>query len=300
MSRAPRVDFFPVVIVYFSVFMFALFVNKRKHSTIWHSMMRRFPWAETCAILAGPRATRTPSVTPAFPAFVRKSSVPIIHAPKPKYARPNVSKRPSIPGLSSEYQIEHYRPPPTRLQTLAHDSSRPAALRTAELPPGAVPPMISPALSTMEEAEIMASNNFASLLYPMHVQQTILRTNTSEPRRPEPALSQASSNVVRAYANATFPPSPSPLGNWPRADILSQPVTKKKRKAPPPITPHDDSDQGNVVGTSSYVLGTGQHSHEVYQQPTRVLSHHTQSRKSGVSDLSNERSELEDVSLEYA
>ena len=265
---------------------------------IWYSMMRRFPWAETCAILAGPRATRTLSVTPAF---VQKSSVPIIHAPKPKYARPNVSKRPSPSGLSSEYQIEHYRPPPTRLQTLSHGSSRPAALRTADLPPGAVPPVISPALSTIEEPEIMESNNFASLLYPMHVQQTILHTDTSGLRRPDPALSQASSDVVRAYANATFPPSSSPLGDWPRADILSQPVTRKKRKALPPVTTRGDSDQGNAVDTSPDVLlGTGRHSREIYQQPMRVLSHHTQPRNSRVSDLSNERSELEDVGLEYA
>jgi len=283
--------------------MFALFVNKRKHSMIWHSMMRRFPWAETCAILAGPRATHTLSVTPAFPAFVQKSSVPIIHAPKPKYARPNVSKRPPVSGLGSEYQIEHYRPPPTRLQTISHGSSRAAALRTADLPPGAVPPVISPALSTIEEPEIMESNNFASLLYPMHVQQTILHTNTSGLRRPDPALSRASSDVVRVYANAnaTFPPSSSPLGDWPRADILSQPVTRKKRKALPPITTRGDSDQGNAVGTSPDVLlGTGRHSREIYQQPTHVLSHHTQPRNSRVSDLSSERSELEDVGLEYA
>jgi len=263
---------------------------------IWHSMMHRFPWAETCVILAGPRATRTLSVTPAFPAFVRNSSVPVIHAPKPKYR----SKRPSVIGLSSGYQIEHYKPPPTRLQTVSHgSSSRPATLRTAELPPGAVSPVISPALSTIEEPEIMESNNF-SLLYPMHMQQAILRTNAYGLRRLEPALSQASSDVVRAYANATFPPSPSPLGDWPRADILSQPVTKKKRKAPPPVTTHGDSDHGNAVGTSPYILGTEQHSHEIYQHPTRVPSHNTQPRKSGVSDRSNDCSELEDVGLEYA
>ena len=281
--------------------MFALFINKRKYSTIWHSMMRRFPWAETCVILAGPPAT---SAAPTLPAFVRKSSVPIIHAPKPKHARPDVSSRlPAIPwrsGLGPEYQVEAYSPPPPMSPQTGSNWS--AQSHSAELPPAARPPVLSPSLTAITDSETLESN-FPSMLYPMHVQQTIHTPNMSGSRRSEPALYRVNSDgATRVSAGVTRPPSPPPLGHWPRPDILSQPVTKGKRKAPALAVIHGD-DSENGVGVSSYAL-SGTEQREICRQPApRVLPRRARPagpRKSGASDLPSGSPGPEDKSLEYA
>jgi len=223
------------LIIYFSVFIFAVVLNKKKDSTIWHSTMRKFPWAGTCAILV----SAPPS--PTQPRF--QNTVPIIHAPRPKHARPNDNQRSRIfswrSGLSQEYQIEHYQPP----------SAMHVPSQSIEPPPAAALPAVRASGLPPTEAE-PAGSNFASSLYPLYMQHTIFDTASDlnihpEHTRPEAALTSTSTSsvaeVVQAPPQAVFPPSPPPLGNWPRPDILSQPVSRVKRK-PVPIS------QGGLAG----------------------------------------------------
>lgn len=177
-----------------------------------------------------------------------------------------------------------------------------ALSHSAELPPAARPPVISPALTAITDSETLESN-FASMLYPTHVQQTINTPNMSGSRRSEPALYRVNSDgATRVSAGVTRPPSPPPLGHWPRSDILSQPVTKGKRKAPALAVIHGD-DSENGVGVSSYAL-SGTEQREICRQPTpRVLPQRARPagpRKSGTSDLPSGSPGPEDKSLEYA
>lgn len=191
--------------------------------------MRKFPWAGTCAILAS---------APPSPTIARfQNTVPIIHAPRPKHARPDGNQRSRIfswrSGLSHEYQIEHYQPSGT-----THVPSR-----SVELPPAAALPVIrAPGLPPIEAEPV--GNNFASSLYPLYMQQAIVDTNSDlnvHPGHTSPGAALMSTSttsvaeVVQAPPQAILPPSPPPLGNWPRPDILSQPVLKVKRK-PIPIS----------------------------------------------------------------
>ncbi|KAF9453235.1 hypothetical protein P691DRAFT_720042 [Macrolepiota fuliginosa MF-IS2] len=214
------------LLIYFSTFMFAVFINKKKDPTIWHSIMRKFPWSGTCAILA------SAPPTPTLPRF--QNTVPIIKAPKPKHARPGNTGRAPIfswrSGLSHEYHIEHYRPP-TVVQ--------PVATRAADRPrAAALPALPTPALPSIEMET--PENNFASSLYPFYMQRAIIIAN-SEPAHPEPASTHVpagvTTRVARPPAHTSLPASPPPLGNWPRSDIIAQPPMSKKskgkRKAPP-------------------------------------------------------------------
>lgn len=289
-----------LVLIYFAVFMFAVAINKKKDATIWHSIMRRFPWAGTCTILA------SAPPTPTLPRFTQ-DAVPIIHAPKPKHARMTTAKRPPVfswrSGLSHEYHIEHYRPQTNGGAAPSH-SVQHASSRSVELPQAAAPPVISaPVLPPITDAET-SDNNFASLLYPMYMQQAVYNVNT--PARPEPALvsTNGASQATRAPLPVALPPSPPPLGNWPRPDILSRPAVKRKRKLPP-IAPRGDSEFRNSgVGGSQALLGPVQREREARQstapssfQPMRPVGPR---RRSGSSDLSNKPQALDLPRVEYA
>lgn len=294
------------LIIYLSTFMFAVFINKKKDPTVWHSMMRKFPWAGTCTILA------SAPPTPTLPRFVQNTTVPIIHAPKPKHARTTAVKRPPVfswrSGLSHEYHIEHYQPPASsQAGPPSHDPHH-APSRSVELPPSAAPPVISaPVLPPIAEPE-SSENNFGPSLYPMYMRQAIFNANTPETTRPEPALTHATigaaTRVARAPLHSALPPSPPPLGNWPRSDIISQPVKKGKRK-PPPISTRGDFDSDNSEAGSYRVLaGSSQREREVHQpiapssfQPMRPSGPR---RRSGSSDLSNRYPARDRQKVEYA
>ncbi|KXN85477.1 hypothetical protein AN958_11281 [Leucoagaricus sp. SymC.cos] len=296
-----------LVVIYFSVFLFAIFINKGNDTTIWHSPMRKFPWAGTCTILA------SAPPTPKFAQF-QSNTVPIIHAPKPKHARPNGgTKRPPVfswrSGLSHEYHIEHYHPPTTTTQ----QHGGPSTSRSVELPPAAAPPMI-PAAPVLLPAEdtVTSDNYFASSLYPMHMQQAIFNANSELPSRPEQALTHASAGaaiqVARIPLHAALPPSPPPLGSWPRPDIISKPVTKGKRKLPPSASPRGDFSgdievQG-IPGSPSEPSKRREH-----QTPTQHFTAPSSfaplrpagpRRRSGSTDLTNRPPALDIQKIEYA
>jgi hypothetical protein len=215
------------LVIYFFTFLVAVLINKKRDSTIWHSMMRKFPWAGTCAIL------HSPPPTPTQPRFLN-TSVPIIRAPKPRHARPIDKSDPIFSfasGLNREYEIEHYIPSAT-----THSVGGSHALSP---PSAAAPPMLRPSVLPVSPTEPSATDGIPSFLYPLYVQQAA--NEGLEPSLPQPALTRGTPNTTFAIHQESASvapassPTPSPLGNWPRADILSQPLVRGKRKALPPI-----------------------------------------------------------------
>jgi hypothetical protein len=103
-------------------------------------------------------------------------------APKPQRPIPDLSHS-YHHGLSPDYQIEHFHPPPP---------PRPAATAQPELRSFAVPSFYSNA-----------------------VQATILQSRNN----PQPSL----------LVNTA--PSPPPLKDWPRADVMSKPLSRQTSQA---------------------------------------------------------------------
>jgi hypothetical protein len=257
--------------------MFAVFINKKKDRTIWLSTMRKFPWSGTCVILAGSPVPPPQVVQSGF-----QYTVPIIRAPKPKHARSNPNRREPIfswrSGLSDEYQIEHFRP--------TNVECGPSPI--ANLPPAATAPIVRasvlPALGTD------VPDNFASSLYPTYLRRTVLNPS-SEPTHPQPVLNQppmrAVSGTLQNLPQANPPLFPSPLGDWPRRDVISRSVTKGKRKQV--SVPHDVSSivaspSGSRVRQERPDPGERQHISSPSFPPTKPMGPR---RRSGSSDMTN-------------
>jgi hypothetical protein len=137
------------------------------------------------------RIYRAGLVSPTLPSFVKKPP-PSIVAPQPRHPPSQAINT----GLSPDYGIEYFRP----------QTERP-------IPPvPAAPPPQHQVQNTREAT--------ATLFYPQHVQQTIRSQPLTAP------VNALATRQTRAPAN-----SPPPLGNWPRADVISQPA-RSKREAP--------------------------------------------------------------------
>ncbi|XP_006458213.1 hypothetical protein AGABI2DRAFT_115224 [Agaricus bisporus var. bisporus H97] len=221
------------LLIYFSVFMFAVCINKKRDATIWVSTMRKFPWSGTCVILAGSPITPSPPPLPVFQSGYQ-NAVPIIRAPKPKRALSHPNRREPIfswrSGLSDEYQIEHFSPVNVEF---GHS-------HIPNLPPAATAPIVR--TSILPALGASAEDNFASSLYPSFLQPSI-PIPSSEPARLRPVSNQPSMRAIPrslpSLPQSNLPLSPPPLGDWPRPDIISRSTTKGKRKQAPVF--QDDS-----------------------------------------------------------
>jgi hypothetical protein len=127
--------------------------------------------------------------TPTLPRF--KHNTPTIVAPKPRHPAPARLIYSYRSGLSSEYEIEHYNP------------SNQAASQVAPSFPAAPPP-------------VTQGYSVASL-YPQYMHSTLER---------QPL---AASHTQPSQRHLPYDASPPPLGDWPRANVLSQPPRKTKR-----------------------------------------------------------------------
>jgi hypothetical protein len=200
--------------------MFAVLINKKKDPTIWLSVMRKFPWSGTCVILAN-----SPSPSPKVVEAGIQNTVPIIRAPKPKHARPNPNHRDRIfswrSGLSDEYQIEHFRPTTTES----------VLSPITNLPLAATAPIVRASVLPALGADV--PDKLASSLYPTYLQQTVLSPSPGSAQS-RSVLNQSPMRVVPGTSlslpQAGLPSSPSPLGDWPKPDIISRSVDKGKGK----------------------------------------------------------------------
>ncbi|KAH7914983.1 hypothetical protein BJ138DRAFT_1123048 [Hygrophoropsis aurantiaca] len=171
----------------------------REDRFIWYANMRELNKVSVRKCL--PSAPTSPVLHRS-----QKASPPEIYAPKPR--RPSENMKAVYAhraGLSSDYEIEHFRTPETEYAVPPIPEAKP--ILSIALPTPAIthanshqPPILHP-LNTQRTS--------VSSLYPNQVQSTI-------PYQP----------------HSISPPFPSPLGDWPKMNVLKEPV-KLKRKPPP-------------------------------------------------------------------
>ncbi|TFK42685.1 hypothetical protein BDQ12DRAFT_676626, partial [Crucibulum laeve] len=145
---------------------------------------------------------------PSSPALPRFQSPPPIIAPKPQRA-------PALPeaiysyrsGLSSEYEVEHYQPY--------------GMINSGPITDTSFPPVLAPLRHPSQSRAA-----YSTAFYPQLVQNAI--------------SSQPSPSYVPQQN--PMPPSPPPLGDWPRLDATSRPSRTKQRQlsnGPQAPTPAD-------------------------------------------------------------
>jgi len=146
-----------------------------------------------------------------------------IYAPQPARSQP-VQAFPSLPhrDLSADYEIEPFQPvfAPLQQMDIPYSSNLPEAI---PLPPLA-PPLIVPSFSKPIPPLPRDTANVRSLSLTQLDGPRELVTSI------EYADSQQFSGPVTRQSSSL--PSPSPLGEWPRRDVMQLPA-KPRRKAPP-------------------------------------------------------------------
>lgn len=206
-----------VVLIYLLVLVFIVASQHHEGTKIWVSDVRAL------------RATglqQCPPSTPNSPltSFKKRPSIEI-YIPQPVRFQP-VQPLHHRGGLSSEYEIEPFRPAfagPEQMDA-PHSSNLPEAI---PLPPLAAAPTI-PSFNKPMPALPKDTGNVHSLMRGQFdspqvlVSSIVYSSSASLPSGP-----------VQSQRNTL--PSPPPLGNWPRQDIMQQSVKHKpRRKSPPP------------------------------------------------------------------
>jgi len=129
--------------------------------------------------------------SPSLPRFQQEKGLPSVVAPQPRHPPPTKIYAHRNSGQGPEYDTGHYRP------------SSPPAVRPVPPIPAAAPPK-----HLLTRASIMRSSVPASSsLYPAHLHSSMARPQVLRPT----------------------PPSPPPLGNWPRANAVEQPIRSTRR-----------------------------------------------------------------------
>jgi len=184
-----------IVLGYFTLLFVLTMVKRREDSSIWHYNVRKFPLTKGQALKSAP-------TSPSLPRF--HGQPPVIAAPRPRRI---AAIREAIlsyrSGLSSEYQIEHYQTP--NLPPIA------APAQSTQNWPAPPPPVHAPV-----QQQTVSSTPF----YHTSVQLAI---EDQQPQPPPP---------VQQVQVRRLPPSPPPLGDWPRLDAASRPRTKRKPLPP--------------------------------------------------------------------
>jgi hypothetical protein len=184
------------VLLYLLLLVFTAVTHQRDDPGVWNSSVRslRLVTARQCLSSA-------PS-SPSAPRFKKRAPVevytphPVRPAPVPAYLH--------RAGLGAEYEIEYFNPTFTATEQMDTEvfSGLPEAI---PLPPA--PVMLHS--KTLPYAQRGITQQLPS---------SIVYLNQPQPPAPP--------------TQSTSLPSPSPLGEWPRRDVMEQPV-KPKRKLPP-------------------------------------------------------------------
>ncbi|KDQ60721.1 hypothetical protein JAAARDRAFT_559769 [Jaapia argillacea MUCL 33604] len=183
------------VLLYFIILVVSAIIHHQQNTHVWHSRVWDFPWFASHLSLKNLPELPSPATKP------RAGPRPLsLAAPQPRRAVPAeiYSHR---AGLDSQYEIEHYRPPTT----------------IAERPVPPVPAAAPPQHMVQASRQAVALPSVPSL-YPHHMQSTMA------PATRLPAL--------RSQTHPQASSGPNPLGEWPRADILTR-ARSDRRKGPP-------------------------------------------------------------------
>ena len=231
------IDELVIVLGYFIFLSILTVVKYREDPSVMHCRTHRFP------LVYERRSLKSAPTSPSQPRF-RNQSAPVIAAPRPQriaQLREAVLSRRSSHSL--EYEVEHFSGGPTlptaqptspddfapqfgRATSLDVQSSDPHATSSdghtfaihIPQPMVALPPL-QPVRSPSQSAP--RPTYTPSPFYHSSVETAI---RESSPRIPPPA--QLNSGPVRLLPPS--PPSPPPLGDWPRMDATSRPRMKRK------------------------------------------------------------------------
>ncbi|KAG1877877.1 hypothetical protein DFJ58DRAFT_753076 [Suillus subalutaceus] len=199
-----------ILLLYLSLLVVTAVTTQAIDPGVWHHNVRYLRIETTRQCL--PSAQNSPTT----PRFVKGRGTSVAHkprSPRPVALNPDYGHR---AGLDSEYEIEHYRP--HEPQHIPVDS----ALSLPEAPSVSYP---SPAL--------VYSQRIRGLIPPqmdLPPAPAPSRLNTSI------TYSKSLQSSIPAQEARASPPSPSPPSSspfdWPRANIMEQPI-RTKRKPPP-------------------------------------------------------------------
>ncbi|KAG8217817.1 armadillo-type protein [Butyriboletus roseoflavus] len=208
-----------VVFIYLLALVFLIMSRHHEGTTIWVTDVRTL---RVTVLRQYPPLPSTPK-SPLTPALKKRASIDI-YTPQPVRSYP-VQTFYRRGGLSSEYEIEPFRPVlagPEQMD-IPHASNLPEA---TPLPPLAVAPIIPPLFMKPMPALPKDTGNVHSLMRsqfdpPQTLVSSIAYSSSAGP----PPVPSKSSSL----------PSPPPLGDWPRQDVMQLPVKPKHmRQSPPP------------------------------------------------------------------
>jgi hypothetical protein len=161
-----------------------------------------------------------------------------IYTPYPRRSSPvQPFPFPYRTGLSDDYEIEPFRPVfvATEQMDIPHSSDLPEA--TPLPPPAAAPIMPSfskPMPALPRDAENVRSRSLIQVDRPQGLVSSIEYTRSGRPAGPVSGQSRSL-------------PSPSPLGNWPRQDVMQLPAKPKRKPLPPSALEFSDRHTGTMA-----------------------------------------------------
>lgn len=256
-----------ILLVYFFLIIFTTITYQRDNPDVWNSTVRRLSSSGRQSLSSpvnSPSASRFKNVSQPLP-----PPAPVVtYAPRPiRAAVPPECFNRDRAGLGFEYEIEGYKSPPPQQTTFPEqmDIEYRNSLREA------VP---VPVIGQTHASTIRPLPRIAPLSIPVATTARFredarrLLDGSFTGRRELPSTvayshEHGSSRIERRE----LPVQPSPLGDWPRRDIMEQPVARKRRNQdslpfPEPV----GSSRGQVtqppnteVGAVS--AGAGHHTH---------------------------------------
>jgi len=204
-----------ILMSYFSFLVIASMIHFKHDSRIWYRYVHKFPWSGARPSDSLPTASPSPSL----PQFLVKK-MPSIVAPRPQRVAPRELYN-YRSGLSSDYEIEHYRPP--SIAVASHLVPPPSAAAQPFMHPQTAP----------QPTDSYAITSF----YPQYMQSAF----TSSSSTPAPTHQHV-------QQPRDTPPSPPPLGDWPRPNAILEPLRAKRGRPLPPPTTAEGSPKPRPLG----------------------------------------------------
>lgn len=202
-----------ILLLYLFLLVVTAVTTQRIDPGVWHHNVRYLRIETTRQCL--PSAQNSPST----PRFIKGRGTSEVHNPRPLRPAPPPLVYGHRAGLDYEYEIEHYRPDVP--EQIASDS----ALSLPEAIPAPSVSYPSPAFVYSQTMRGLIPPQTGPPLAPSRLDTSIVYANPTQSSIP---AQQARTSPPSASAS---PPSSSLL-DWPRANIMEQPV-KIKRKPPP-------------------------------------------------------------------
>ncbi|OAX43553.1 hypothetical protein K503DRAFT_796230 [Rhizopogon vinicolor AM-OR11-026] len=190
-----------ILLLYLSFLVVTTVTTQRIDPGIWHHNVRYLRIETTSQCL--PSAQNSPTT----PRFSQGRGAPVVHHPRAIRPVLPIYERHVHAGLSSEYEIEPYRPHAADRMSVDSFSSLPEAIPTP-----------------------LVSYPTPAFIYSQNITRSV--PQTGPPPAPRLKTSIVYANPVQPSIQAQgSPSSPSPF-NWPRSNVMEQPVKTRKKPLP--------------------------------------------------------------------